>query len=87
MRIRARERSVEVELGSHSELDSALLQVSTAGSPDSVFGTLFRTAVQRASCEVQKLLRTGRVPTIFISIVPVVADGLFCLCGSEQVSK
>ena len=35
----------EVGLGCHSQLDSSLIQFSTAGSPDSV--TLFRTAVER----------------------------------------
>ena len=37
--------------------------------------TFFRTAVETASCEVRKLLRTGRVPTTFTSVVPVV-DGV-----------
>ena len=37
--------------------------------------TFSRTAVETASCEVRKLLRTGRVPTTFTSVVPVV-DGV-----------
>ena len=48
-----------MELGSHSELDCNLLQLSTAGLSDSVFVT----AVKRTSCGVLKLLRTGGVPT------------------------
>ena len=53
----------EMEQGCHSELDSFLLQVSTAGLSDSVFVTLLGTAVERASCGIHKLLRTGGVPT------------------------
>ena len=45
---------------------------------------LFRTAVKRASCGVHKLFSAGVVPTSLTSIVQVVADGLFCLCGSER---
>ena len=37
-----------MELGSHSELDCLSLQFSTAGFPDSIFVTLFRTAVKSA---------------------------------------
>ena len=47
----------EVGLGCHSQLDSSLIQFSTAGSPDSV--TLFRTAVERAGCGAHKLFRTS----------------------------
>ena len=36
---------------------------STAAFRTLPFVTLFRTAVERASCEVHKLLRTGGVPT------------------------
>ena len=36
---------------------------STVASPDTVFVTLFRTAVERASCGVHKMLRTGEIPT------------------------
>ena len=45
---------------------------------------LFRTAVERASCGVHKLFSAGVVPTSLTAIVQVVADGLFCLCGSER---
>ena len=72
-----------MELGSHTELDCPLLQVSTAGSLDTVFVTLFRAAVERACCGVHKLLRTGEVPTTLTSIVLVVADGLSRVCWSE----
>ena len=73
----------EVGLGCHSQLDSSLIQFSTAGSPDSV--TLFRTAVERESCEVHKLLRTVEVPatltsTVLVVVVVVVVVGLFCFC-------
>ena len=71
----------EVELGSHSELDCLLLQIPTAGLLDSVFVTLFHTAVERANCGVYKLLCTGRVPTSLTFIVLVVADGLLGLYG------
>ena len=47
-----------VELGFHSQLNCLLLQVPTAGFPDSVFVALFRTIVERADCGVHKLLRT-----------------------------
>ena len=53
----------EVKLGSYtrSELDCLLLQVPATGFPDSVFVTLFCTAVKRASCRVHKWFRTGVV--------------------------
>ena len=51
------------ELGCHGELGCLLLQVPTAGLSDSVFVTLFRTAIERAHCGVRKLLRTGEAPT------------------------
>ena len=53
----------EAELGSHSELDCLLLPVSTAGFSDSVFETLFQTAVERASCGVPKVLCARGVST------------------------
>ena len=49
----------EVGLGCHSQLDSSLIQFSTAGSPDSV--TLCCTAVERTGCGAHKLLRTSEV--------------------------
>ena len=77
----------EVELGSHSQLDSPLLQLSTAGCRDSVLVTLFRTAVQKTSCEVDKLLRKSGVPTSLTATGLLVADGLFGLCGSERLGR
>ena len=53
--------NTEVELGSDGDLDCSLLQVPNAAWPDSAFVTLFRTGVERASCEVHKLLPTGKV--------------------------
>ena len=53
--------NTEVELDSDGDLDCPLLQVPTAACPDSAFVTLFRTGVERASCEVHKLLPTGKV--------------------------
>ena len=51
-----------------------------------LFVTLFRTAAERVISGIHKLLRTAEVYTTFTSIVlVVVADGLFGLCGSEQV--
>ena len=35
---------------------------ATIGSLDTVFATLFRTTIQRASCGVRKLLRIGEFP-------------------------
>ena len=55
----------EVELGSHSEMGCLLLQVSTVGFSGSVFETLFRTAVERASCGIHKVLCSRGVPTSF----------------------
>ena len=43
--------------------------------------TLFHTAVEREGGEVHKFLHTGKVPTILMSIVLVVADSPFGLCG------
>ena len=42
--------------------------------------TSFRTAVERASRGVHKLLRTGEVPAILSSIVLAMAGSLFSLC-------
>ena len=78
---------MEVEPGSRSELDRCLLlQVPTAGCLDSVFVTLCRTAVERASCggHCDNLLRTGGVSTSLIFIVMSAADGLFGLYRSER---
>ena len=49
---------------SHSRMDclAAELFLNSCFS-DTAIVTLFRTAVERASCEVDKLLRTGGVPT------------------------
>ena len=52
-----------------------------------VFVTLLCAAVERASCEVHKLLRTGVVPTNLTAIVLVVADGLFGPCGLERLGQ
>ena len=58
--IRAQERSEQGGGGgSHSELDCLFASGSNSCSSDSVFATLFCTVVERASCRVHKLLRTG----------------------------
>ena len=62
----------EVELGSRGELGDPLLQVSTAGSPDSFFVAVSRTTVERVSCREHRLLRAGEVLTTFTAIVQVV---------------
>ena len=67
-----------MELGCHRVLDCPLLHIPTSGCLDSVFVTLVRTAVERASCRVHKLLRTGGVPTLTF-IVLAVADALYGL--------
>ena len=69
-------KSREAELESHSWMDS-----------DTVFLALFRTAVERASCGVHKLLHTGGVHIILTSIVLALADGLSCLWGSERLGR
>ena len=75
-----------VELGSYSELDSPLLQVSTAGSldTDDLFDCLPYSCWKSKlrSTQLTELLRTGEVP-ISLSIALVVADardGLFGFC-------
>ena len=65
------------ENSSFGELDRALLQVSIACCPDTAFLTLLRPADEKVGCGVDKLLRTGGVPTSLTSIVLAVADGLF----------
>ena len=49
---------------------------------DTVFVTLFRTAVETAVSEVHKLLGTGGGPHLLSIDVLAVADGLFGLYGS-----
>ena len=76
----SRERS---EAGGGAELAyvagwTVLLPISSTVL-DTVVATLFRTAVERASCGVHKFLRTGGDPTALF-IVLAVADGLFGLC-------
>ena len=48
----------KLEMGPHSQLDSHLRQVSTAGCPDIVVVTLFRTTAQRVSCETDMVFVT-----------------------------
>ena len=57
-------KSREVELGSHSWMDclAAELFLNSCLS-DTVFVTLFHTAVETAVGGVHKLLHTGGVPT------------------------
>ena len=67
------------------ELDGLSLQVPTADPYETVFVTLFRTAVERASCGLDKsFIRTGEVPHLLNIAVLAVADGLFGLYGSER---
>ena len=67
----------EVELGSHGELDNPLLQVSTVGSLGTVFVSVPRATVQRASC----FAPAGEVPDTLTSAVLVVAAlFFFCFC-------
>ena len=50
--------------------------------------TLFRTAVERAGCEVHKLLDIGGVPTSLTFILLLVAGGLFVgLYGWERLGR
>ena len=45
--------------------------------------TLFRTAIERSSCGVHKLLLPGGVHTLTFTVLAV-ADGLFDVYGSER---
>ena len=57
-------KSWEMKLGSHRELDNSLLQLFLNSCfSDTVFVTLFRTAVERALSEVHKLFYNGEIPT------------------------
>ena len=57
-------KSREVELGSRRELDSPSVQLFLNGCfSDTVFVTLFPTAVETAIREVYRLLRTDGTPT------------------------
>ena len=57
-------KSREVELGSHSWMDCLVAELFPNSSfPDTVFATLFRTAVETAVSKVHRFLRTGGVPT------------------------
>ena len=59
-------KSWEAELGSHRELDNPLLQLFLKSCfSDTVFMTLFSTAVATALSEVHELFLTGEVPTSF----------------------
>ena len=71
----------EVELGSHGELDNPLLQVSTVGSLGTVFVSVPRATVQRASC----FALAGEVPDTLTSAVLVVAVLFFC--GLERFGR
>ena len=73
-----------MELGSHSWMDclAAELVLSSRFS-NTVFVTLFRTAVGTAICEVYPLLRHSGPHRLNI-VVLAVADGLFGLHGSER---
>ena len=56
----------------------------TVASPDTVFVTLFRTAVETATSGVHKWLHTGGSHLLDI-VGLAVADGLFGLYGSEAM--
>ena len=72
----------EVELGSHSELDCPLLQLSTAGFSDSAsLREVFRTGVETSICGVH----TGEVPTTLIPIALAVDDSLFGVGMRERI--
>ena len=61
-------------------------QVGGAGLSSSVLdswvSTLDITTVERASCEVYKLLRSGEDPAALVSIVLKVGIGLPCFCAN-----
>ena len=66
-----------MELGSHSESDCLSLQLSTPAFPDSVFRTLFRTAVKSAPSMAQP----DSVPH---SGLKCPLNGTTGLCSSQQ---
>ena len=73
----------EVELGSHGELDSLLLPVSTVGALVSVFVTVFRTAIQ---FKEQVAEYTSCFPLEqHLLVWWWLTVGLSCFCGSEHV--
>ena len=57
-------KSWEMKLDSHRELDNSLLRLFLKSCfSDTVFVTLFRTAVETALSEVHKLFCTSEIPT------------------------
>ena len=77
-----------MELGSHSWVDglAAELFLNSCFS-DTVFVTLFHTAVERVSCGVHKLLCIGQVPISLTLLLWLVADALSGLYRSECWDK
>ena len=69
------------------ELDNPLLQLFNIFSTDSVFVTLLRSAVERASCGVHNVAWHWRGPHLLNTVVLAVADGLFGLCGSQRADE
>ena len=77
-------------LGSHSKMYclTAVELFLNGCFSDTVFVTLFRTAVETAVNKVHKLLRTGgEVPHLLGVVFLLVADGLFSLNGSERLDE
>ena len=75
----------EEQLGSHSELDSRLLQVSTVGFFDTVFVTVSPTTVERASCKAHKLLLCLRGPHHLNCLLW--QSDISCFYGSERLGR
>ena len=75
----------EEQLGSHSELDSRLLQVSTVGFFYTVFVTVSPTTVERASCKAHKLLLCLRCPHHLNCLLW--QSDISCFYGSERLGR
>ena len=80
--------SRELELGSHSWMDCLVAELFLNSCfSDTAFVTLCCTAVETAVSRVHKLHHTSWQGPLFNSVVLVVADGLFGLCGSERMDQ
>ena len=75
-----------MELGSHREMDSPLLQLLFGHCLRDFFFFFVHTGVEIAIGEVRKLLRIGGVGTLTF-VVLAVAGGLFGLYGSERADE
>ena len=77
-----------MELCSHSWVDCLVADLFLNSCfSDTVFVTLFCTGVETAVSRVRKLDHTSWQGPLCNSVVLVVADGLFSLCGLEHMDQ